>query len=473
MPTLFDDNDEKIRERVIDMTSKHHRYSKLDHRYHLHSFTDLSRQEQDSAAIIDRGEGIYLIDVDGNRYLDAMSSLWCCTLGYSEARLAQAAAKQFTHLPYSHTFRGRSHPKLIELAEQVISIAPAGLSHVFFASSGSEANESAIKMAWSYHKQCGNSGKRKIISRMNGYHGSTVFATQLSGMPSMHEFSTSNPLEVIYAECPNYYEASKPGESEQEFATRLAQQLDDLILREGAETIAAFIAEPVMGVGGVILPPESYFERIQAVLQRHDILLIVDEVICAFGRTGDLFGSTTFNIKPDMLTVAKGITSAYFPMSATLVSDRIYNALVETTAAKGVFTHGFTYSGHPVGAAVALETLQILRERDIPARVKRIGKKFQQAVTDCCALDIATNPRGIGLMAGFDLVADKVNGRKFVPEAQVGTRVMDIAESHGLFVRAVGDTIVLAPPLIISEQEVDELFARLSQSLQQVMRELP
>ena len=454
------------------MSDGQREYSDRDHRVHLHSFTDLSRQQKERAATIDHGSGIYLVDVEGKRYLDAMSSLWCTTLGYSEARLAKAAEAQFLRLPYSHSFRGRSHLKLIELAEKVVSIAPAPLSHVFFAGSGSEANESAVKMAWCYHKQCGHPGKRKIISRINGYHGSTIFATQLSGMPSMHEFSNAGALDVVYADCPNYHLAAKAVESEQDFATRMAAQLEALILAEGADTIAAFIAEPVMGVGGVILPPESYFAKIQAVLDRHDILLIADEVICAFGRTGDMFGATTFDIRPDILTVAKGMTSAYFPMSAALVTERIHAALLDASVRNGVFSHGFTYSGHPIGAAVALETIRILEERDILAQVRRVGARFQHALAECCQMEITARPRGVGLMAGFDLVQDKVTSDKFAADLLVGTRVMDTAESQGLFVRAVGDTIVLAPPLIITEAEVDDLFLRLRESLQQVMQKL-
>jgi 4-aminobutyrate--pyruvate transaminase len=454
------------------MNDKQRQYSERDRRFHVHSFTDLSQYEKDGSVIIDHGEGIYLIDSNGKRYLDAMSSLWCATLGYSEDRLVRAAETQLASLPYSHTFRGRSHPRLIELAEKIISVSPAHLTRVYFAGSGSEANESAIKIAWSYHKEIGSPDKRKIISRFNGYHGSTIFATRLSGMPSMHEYLNSDFPEVIYADCPNFPMAANEGESEVDYATRLAVQLESQILSEGAETIAAFIAEPVMGVGGVILPPATYFEKIQAVLQRHEILLIADEVICGFGRTGEMFGSTTFNIKPDILTVAKGITSAYFPMSAAIITESIYSALLETSARKGVFSHGFTYSGHPVGAAVALEAIAIMEERDIPAHVKRVGAKFLAAIVECCDIDIAINPRGVGLMAGFDLVADKNTSQKFDPKVQAGTRVMEIAEDQGLFVRAVGDTIVMAPPLIITEAEVDELIFRLGQSLQKALAEL-
>lgn len=455
-----------------EMNDQPHQYSERDRRYHLHSFTDLSQYEKDGSTVIARGEGIFLIDSNGKRYLDAMSSLWCATLGYSETRLVRAAEQQLASLPYSHTFRGRSHPKLIELAEKLIDVSPGHLTRVFFAGSGSEANESAIKLAWCFHKQRGKPGKRKIISRVNAYHGSTIFASRLSGMPSMHEYLNSDFPEIIYTDCPDYHHEAIENESETDYADRLVRQLETLIENQGADNIAAFIAEPVMGVGGVIMPPETYFEKLQVLLKQHDILFIADEVICGFGRTGHMFGSTAFNITADILTVAKGISSAYFPISATMVSESVYTALLETTAQKGVFSHGFTYSGHPVGAAVALETISILQERNIPAQVKSAGQKFQLALAQCCEMDITQHARGIGLMAAFDLVADRSQNIKFEPNVQAGTRVMEIAEDNGLFIRAVGDTIVMAPPLIITDTEMDVLLSRLKQSLEDALPEL-
>ena len=440
-------------------------YSHLDHAYHLHSFTDLHKYEEQQSVVIQKGEGIYLVDSDGKRYLDAMSSLWCATLGYSEDRLVKAAQNQLSILPYSHTFRGRSSNKLVDLAEKIIEISPNHLVKVYFAGSGSEANESAIKIAWSYHKFNGDPEKRRIISRTNGYHGSTIFATRLSGMPPMHQYLNTDLPDVIYADFPHYSTEALENESESEFASRLANQLEDQILEYGPETIAAFIAEPVMGVGGVIVPPDSYFEKIQVILDRYDILFIADEVICGFGRTGDMFGSTTFNIKPDILTAAKGISSAYFPISAVLITEEIHDVLIQSSVQKGVFSHGFTYSGHPVGAAVALETIAILEERDILNHVRTVGRKIQSEIQNLCQMDLVTNVRGVGLMAGFDLIADKKNNVSFDPNLSVGTKLMDIAEHHGLFVRAVGDTIVMAPPLIITEDEIDELARRLTVSL--------
>lgn len=431
-----------------------------DHRYHLHSFTHLQEYEQLQSVVIDRGEGVYLIDIKDNRYLDAMSSLWCATLGYSETRLIDAAYKQLSKLPYSHTFRGRSHKKLIQLAEKLVEISPVGLNKAFFAGSGSEANESAIKMAWTYHKFSGNPGKRKIISRINGYHGSTIFATQLSGMSQMHGFMNAEMREIIYANTPDYSDGAMPGESEIDFSRRLAAELEQQIQDEGPDTIAAFVAEPVMGVGGVIVPPEQYFPQIQRVLNRHNILLIADEVVCGFGRTGNLFGSTTFKLQPDMLTVAKGLSSAYFPISSVMVSEKIYETLVYATSQEGVFSHGFTYSGHPVGAAVGLETLTILEERNIVNHVRKVGQKFQDEINKLSEFDAIRNTRGVGLMAGFDVA---VQNSKYASIA--GNMLMEIAEQNLLFIRAIGNAIVLAPPLIITEAEIDELVKRLRLSI--------
>ena len=435
---------------------------RLDHQYHLHSFTHLSEFEQQRSVVIERGEGIFLIDTNGKRYLDAMSSLWCATLGYSESRLITAAVDQLSKLPYSHTFRGRSHEKLIQLAERLIEISPEQLTKAFFAGSGSEANESAVKMAWSYHKFRGKPEKRKIITRLNGYHGSTIYATRLSGMAQMHEYTNTQLPEIIYASSPDHNALANPGESEQEFSIRLAAELEAQIQAEGPETIAAFIAEPVMGVGGVIVPPSQYFEQIQKVLSRYDVLLIVDEVVCGFGRTGNLFGSTTFNIRPDILTVAKGLSSAYFPISSVLVSEQIYATLVQATLKKGVFSHGFTYSGHPVGAAVGLETLAILKERDIVNHVRSVGEIFQSEIEKLSEYDRISNTRGVGLMAGFDVAIENANDSH-----QAGNLLMEIAERNGLFIRAVGNSIVLAPPLIIQASEIEELFTRLRKSIVQ------
>ncbi len=442
--------------------------SNIDHARHLHSFTDLSQYKPQNASVICRGEGIFLYDADEIEYLDAMASLWCVNLGYSEQRLINAAFEQMSQLPKCHTFRGRSNDKLITLAEKLIEITPSHLTKVYFAGSGSEANESAIKIAWSYHIQRGEHQRRKIISRINGYHGSTIFASQLSGMNAMQQHINTSNSDVVYAGCPDYSAHGLPGESASEFAERLAVQLENLILETGPDTIAAFIAEPIMAVGGVIVPPENYFERIQPVLQRYGILTIIDEVVCGFGRTGNMFGSQTFGIRPDIMTTAKGITSAYFPMSAVMVTDEVYETLVEMSAQSGLFSHGFTYSGHPVGAAIALESIDILEERDIIGHVRSVSGIFNRELVKLQAMSVVENVRTVGLMAGFDLISNNSNGNLSVSQSDAGTKLVEIAALNGLFIRAVGDTIVMAPPLIITEAEIFELIRRLSDSLQEM-----
>lgn len=438
--------------------------------YHLHSFTNLREHEQRGPLIIDRGAGVYLYDSEGKRYLDGMASLWCCSLGYDEPRLLEAASRQMAKLPYSHTFRGRANGPALELAEQLIEAVPMPMSRVFFANSGSEANETAVKLAWYYNHSLGRPGKRKIITREGAYHGTTVLASSLSGLPSMHSGFNFSTDYVLRTGCPHHYRHAFADESEEDFATRLARELEELIVREDPDTIAAFIAEPVMGVGGVIVPPETYFEKVQKVLSRHDILLIADEVICAFGRTGNFLGSETVGMQPDIITMAKALSSAYFPISAVMVSDSIYRAVRDESDRLGVFSHGLTYSGHPVAAAVALETLAIYRERGIVKHVARMGQRLKDGLNALADSPLIGEVRGVGLMHAVELVADKESKQPFGADLAVGRFLMDNAEENGLFVRAVGDTILVAPPLVLEEQEVDALLRLLGDALRETER---
>ena len=444
---------------------------KADIAHHLHPFTDLAQHASEGPHIIESGEGIYLTDNKGTTFMDGMSSLWCCNLGYSEPRLIEAARRQLEQLPYSHTFRGRSHPHIVELSRRLTSLAPWNMSKAFFANSGSEANDSAIKIAWHYYNSSGRPKKRKIIARKNGYHGSTIGAASLSGLPYMHD-SFSLPIDgVLFTECPHYHRNRLPGESADEYSIRLADDLEQLILSEDPDTIAAFIAEPVMGVGGVIVPPESYFDRVQTVLRKYEILSIADEVICVFGRTGNLFGSTTFGFEPDMVTCAKGLSSAYFPVSALLVSDAIYMVLQEHSRHHGVFSHGLTYSGHPVGAAVALEVLDIYAERDIISHVRQVGGRMQAGLRDLLHSPIVGEVRGVGLMGAVELADARATTPGVSEQNQsAGERMVNNAMRHGLFVRAVGNSVVLAPPLIITDAEVDELIARFTLALEETAK---
>lgn len=438
---------------------------------HLHPFTNLKQHEVDGPLIVDRGDGIHIIDDTGRRYIEGMSGLWCAALGFSESRLVAAAQKQMARLPYSHAFRGRSHEPAIALAEKLVEMAPGGMSKAFFANSGSEANDTAVKLVWYYNNALGRPNKRKIVGRQGGYHGTTVATSSLTGLPDLHrDFNLPIP-GIVYTDNPHYWRHAKPGESEEEFSTRLAGNLESLIVREGPETVAAFIAEPVMGVGAVIVPPRGYFEKIQAVLRKYDVLFIADEVICAFGRTGNMFGCETFAIQPDMVTMAKALSSAYFPISALTVSEPIYRAMVAQSEKIGLFGHGYTYSSHPVAAAVALEALAIYRERDIVGHVRKVAPRLQQGLRALADRPLVGEVRGVGLMAGVELVADKKSRAAFPQKGRAGSFLMNRAQEHGLIVRAIGDAVVMAPPLIITEAEIDDLLQRFGRALDDTERE--
>lgn len=395
-----------------------------------------------------------------------MSSLWCCTLGYDDRTLIEAAYRQMQRLPYSHTFRGRSSPVSIELSERLVCMTPFAMSKVFFACSGSEANESAIKLAWNFHQANGQGSRRKILVHEGRYHGSTIFASALSGLPIVTDPTAPGIAEIVVIDRPHHSMNAGPDEDEEAFASRLARRLERTIHREGPESIAALIAEPVMGVGGVVVPPRTYFEKIAEVLKRFGILVIADEVICGFGRTGSMFGSETFNMTPDIMTVAKGISSAYFPISAVLVTEPIYRALLGKRSDRGgEFLHGFTNSGHPVGAAVALAAIAELEERNILDNVRVSGARFQNGVRRLSGRSHVADVRGVGLRAAVQFRLDKAERWSAGAEASIGQRVADLAETEMLFVRAVGDTVVLAPPLIISPAETDDLIERFTRAV--------
>src|SRR2546421_3846331 len=308
--------------------------------YQLHPFTNLGRHETDGPLVISRGKGVYVYDESGREYLEALAGLWCTSLGFGEPRLAEAAFRQLNRLPYYHQFGGKANDVAITLAERIVKLMPVPMSKVFFNNSGSEANETAVKLVWYYNNACGRHRKKKIIARQRGYHGTTMVAASLTGLAASHrDFDLPIP-QVRHTDCPYFYRYAKPGETEEQFATRLAENLDAQIQREDPDTVAAFIAEPVMGAGGVIVPPATYFEKVQAVLKKHDVLLIADEVICGFGRTGKMFGSETFGMTPDIMTMAKAITSGYLPLSATIISEDLYQAFLYESDMIVWFGHG-------------------------------------------------------------------------------------------------------------------------------------
>jgi 4-aminobutyrate--pyruvate transaminase len=433
--------------------------------YLLHPNTALCTHEAKGPVVVERGDGIYVFDESGHKFLEAVAGLWCASLGFSEHRLADAAAAQMRRLPFYHLFGGRTHDVAVELAERIIRLMPVPMSKVFFNSSGSEANDTALKIVWYYNNALGRPRKKKIISRVNAYHGTGVATASLTGLARNHVDFDLPIANILYTDCPNYYRAALPGESEEAFSTRMADNLDALIMREGPETVAAFIAEPIMGVAGVIMPPSGYFEKIQRVLRRHDILLIADEVICGFGRTGEMFGSTTYGMQPDIITIAKQLSAAYLPISATVITDAIYQAIAAQSEKNGFFAHGYTYSGHPVCCAVALEVLNIYEERGILDHVRTVGPRFQEGLRSLRSHPLVGDIRGAGLLAAIELVSDQDSKASFAPSLKVGLGFGEHALRHGIIVRPLGDMIALSPPLIITAAEVDVLIDGLRAAL--------
>jgi 4-aminobutyrate--pyruvate transaminase len=408
--------------------------------------------------IITRGDGVYVYDDAGKRYLEGVSALWCASLGFSEPRLVTAATRQMSQLPFYQIARHRSTPPAIDLAEALLNIAPSRLEKVLFANSGSEANDQAVKLVWFYHNAIGKPRKKKVISLTRGYHGCTIFTASMTGMAAHHAHWNLPVDGVLHTDCPSYYIYGLAGESETAFLDRIIGNLEQLIIRENPETIAAFIAEPVIGAGGIIVPPEGYFRRVQELLRRHEILFIVDEVVTGFGRTGEMFGCETFGIEPDLMTVAKGLSASYMPISATLVTGKIFDAIAEQSGKLGDFTHGVTYAAHPVAAAVALETLKIYEERDIVSMVKRIAPYFQSRLRGLIDHPIVGEVRGVGLIGALQLVKDKERRVSFGATDGVGQAVQDAAMRAGVIFRGVPEALYLCPPLIITEQQIDELF---------------
>ncbi len=431
----------------------------------LHPYTHLRKHESEGPLVITGGKGVYVQDEAGKSYIEGLAGLWCTSLGFGEERLVEAAAAQMRKLPYYHVFAHKSHDVGIELAERLLAMMPVKMSKVFFNNSGSEANDTAVKMVWYYNNALGRHRKKKIIARIKGYHGVTVAAASLTGLPNNHLDFDLPIANIRHADCPHFYRYGKTGESEEAFATRMAESLEAQIQREGPDTVAAFIAEPIMGAGGVILPPKTYFAKIQAVLKKYDVLMIADEVICGFGRTGKMFGSETFGIKPDIMTMAKALSSAYLPISATIISEALYQAFLSQSDKIGTFAHGYTYSGHPVCAAVALETLKIYEERNILEHVRKVAPRFQDGLRRFESHPLVGEVRGIGLIAGIELVQDKASKQSFDPKAGIGAHLAQRAQEHGLIIRAMGDNIGVCPPLIISDSEIDELLARFDRAL--------
>jgi len=436
----------------------------------VHPYTNLASLRETGPMVLERGQGVYVYDSDGKAYIEGMAGLWCTALGYGNEELVEAAAAQMRKLPFGHLFGAKSHDPAIELAEKLKEIAPVPISKVFFCSSGSEANDSQIKLVWYMNNALGRPKKKKFISRLKGYHGVTIGSASLTGLPNNHIDFDLPIAGILHTACPHHYRFAAAGETEEEFSTRLADELAAMIEREGPETVAAFIAEPVMGAGGVVVPPKTYFEKIMAVCAKYDVYMIADEVICGFGRLGTRFGSQAVGFRPHAISVAKALSSAYMPIAAVMVPDLMYQALLTESQKIGTFGHGFTYSGHPVAAAVALKTLEIYaRDRIIESAAAK-APQFQSRLRAFGEHPLVGEARGLGLVGGLELVADKATKLSFDPKKGVAAQCVRFAEELGLIVRFLsGDTLSICPPLIITPQEIDELFDRLGRALDKTL----
>ncbi|PLP59322.1 aspartate aminotransferase family protein [Mesorhizobium loti] len=444
--------------------------ARADAEFHLHPYSNPRQVESQGPMVIVRGEGVRVFDEHGKGYIEGMAGLWCASLGFSEDRLVEAAHRQMQTLPWYHSFAGRVPDVVAQLAAELMDWAPVPMSKVLFANSGSESNDAAWKIVHYINNVRGRPEKKKFIARDRAYHGTTAVASALSGIGAGKAVFDLPIGGVIRVSCPHYYQYAAPGESEAAYCDRLVAEVEEAIEREGAETIAAFIAEPVTGGGGVVIPPPGYYPRIQEILRRNDILFIADEVISGFGRLGEPFGTQVFGLKPDIITVAKMLSAAYAPISALYLSEAIVETLKEGADRVGTFGHGYTYSGHPVSAAVALETLRIYREDKIIDRARQAGSRLQAGLRRFADHPLVGDVRGIGLIGAIELAEDPVTRTPFAPERAVYAHVLARAQAHGLILRGIpGDIIAFSPPLIISDAEVDEMLAIVGVALDETL----
>ncbi|PVZ15437.1 MULTISPECIES: aspartate aminotransferase family protein [unclassified Pseudomonas] len=440
---------------MSDNAAQTQAWQALSGEHHLAPFSDYQQLKQKGPRIITKAQGVHLWDSEGRQILDGMAGLWCVAVGYGREELVQAAARQMRELPYYNLFFQTAHPPALELAKAITDVAPAGMSHVFFTGSGSEGNDTVLRLVRHYWALKGKPSKKTLISRVNGYHGSTVAGASLGGMTYMHE-QGDLPIPGI-AHIPQPYWFGEGGHmSPDAFGVWAAEQLEKKILELGEENVAAFIAEPIQGAGGVIIPPDSYWPKIKEVLARYEILFVADEVICGFGRTGEWFGSDYYGLKPDLMTIAKGLTSGYVPMGGVIVRDEVVKVIEQG----GDFNHGFTYSGHPVAAAVGLENLRILREESIIERVRsETAPYLQSRLRELQSHPLVGEVRGLGMLGAIELVRDKSSRARYEGRG-AGMLCRQFCFDNGLIMRAVGDTMIIAPPLVISRAEIDELVSK-------------
>jgi 4-aminobutyrate--pyruvate transaminase len=435
----------------------------------IHPYTNLDQFRQTGPLVLERGQGVHVYDSEGKSYIEGMSGLWCTALGYGNEELVEVAAAQMRKLSFAHLFGAKSHDPAIELAERLKEIAPVPISKVFFCNSGSEANDTQVKLVWYMNNALGRPRKKKIISRQKAYHGITIASASLTGLPS-NQIDFDLPIaNIIHTACPHHYRFAHDGESEEDFSARLARELEELIVAQDPETVAAFIAEPVMGAGGVIVPPAGYFPAIAAVCAKYDLYLISDEVITGFGRLGKMFGCDVVGFAPHAISVAKALSSAYVPIAGVMLPEMMYEAMLIESRKIGTFGHGFTYSGHPVAAAVALKTLDILQRDRIVDTTAAKAPQFQARLHALGEHPLVGEARGTGLIGAVELVADKATKRGFDPKLGVTARCAQFAQDVGLIVRALADSVAVCPPLVITPAEIDVMFDRLATALNRTL----
>ena len=432
----------------------------------FHPSTNLYTHTEQETLVLDRGEGIYVYDIDGNRYIEGLSGLWCNALGFGNEELIEAASVQMRKLSYGTLFASKSHEPAILLAEKLIELSPFDEGKVFFGSSGSDANDTQIKIFTYLNNATGKKNKKNFLARKKAYHGITVASASMTGLPTQHQLFDL-PLKGFYhTECPHYFKESYVDETEDSYTDRLITSVEEKINMVGPDSFAALIAEPLMGAGGVILPPKHYFPKLQEVLDKYDISLIDDEVICGFGRTGNYWGYETFDMKPASITIAKALSSGYVPISAVIIPDHIYEPIARASNQQGIFGHGYTYSGHPVACAVALKTIEIYEKTKLIDHVETVSKTFQKRLHDIRSNHIIGETRGVGLIGAIEIYENRELKQLFDPKFGAGIKVMKLCQRHGLLVRAIQDTIAICPPLIISNKEVNKLFDILEYSLE-------
>ena len=431
----------------------------------LHPYTPLHRLPETGTLIIERGKGVRVFDTQGKGYIEGMSGLWCAGLGFDNEELVEAAAEQLRTLPYYHLFAARGTEPAIELAEKLKEIAPVPISHVFFTSSGSEANDTQVKLAWYMNNALGRPNKKKIISRVKAYHGVTVMSASLTGLPYNHKGFDLPVDRVLHTDCPHHYRFGEAGESEEQFTQRLVRSLRNMIEREDPDTVAAFIAEPVMGAGGVIVPPAGYYPAVKKLLDEYDIMLIDDEVINGFGRTGNWWGCQTLDMVPTTISAAKQMTASYAPLGAVMVPQHVYDAYVEHSRQIGTFGHGYTYGGHPLGCALGVKAIEIYQRMDIVGRVRALMPTFEARMRKIADHPLVGEARTCGLMGGVELVADRKTRRSFDASKGVAAQCSAFLQKRGAILRPIGDTVALCPPMVITEAELNELFDLLDLAL--------